>query len=229
MSPLSWRWGPGGKLGLGAALGLALVSVALVLIACDLASGGRDYDPPAWYGGPDLEVEHHQVCADPTGRPVVDLELVRRHAAVWDGLCWPRWPEPQVMPPGACDGQQAPPGTVRWHSCDELQEVDGVLVPPCVLFDEPGVIRRAVTWSNFVGSAIASADIYVQTRGVPLDDCVYAHEAGHARGLIGSLGQDGHSDDPRSLMFTSCPSDYTVEWLDRCDGGDWRPTGEEED
>jgi hypothetical protein len=210
-SLLSWRWGPGGRFGIGAAFGIWLSVVMVVLIAWDLSRGPHGgHRPPQWYGGSDFVPARQEVC------PGVEIAKVQQHMAVWESLCWPAWPEPERVDASRCDGRVAPAGVVRWHTCDEPRVGGGKLTPPCT--DSAGHPRRGATWATLDEEELVSADVYVQ---LGTERCVYAHEGGHARGILDPVNGESHTTLSRSLMSERCPDEYSTVWLDRCDGGDW--------
>jgi hypothetical protein len=205
------------NLGMIAGIILTLSIVGLVVWDWGFRGEHGGHLPPGWHGGDVFVPEHQEVC------PGVDLERVKAHSAVWSKACWPDWPEPVMVDAEVCDGTPAPDGTARWHPCAELRlDDDGTHFPPCVNADNPESLRSGTTHTRIRNGEIVAADLYVWLEDPFPRDCVYDHEGGHGRGITTRDGTDSHTTLHHSLMYgDGCREDYTMVWLDRCEGGDW--------
>lgn len=215
MNVLDLQWGPGGRLGLGAAAGLVMVAFMVVAIVLDLGGAFRPARPPPYIGA-DTEISVHEVCEDLSAGSVA----VSMAAAKWARLGWPELPAPVLRPCGAVH-EPAAPGVLRWRRCDTLRMVDGEATPPC-----PGGTRRGGTYAQVIGGRVIAADVYIRA-GAPA--CTLTHELGHVLGLLVSPEVDAatpyvegaHTERPGHVMGIPCGDGWS--WLDRRPGGDWAP------
>ena len=200
------------EIGLGAILGIMLVILSVVFISLDLFGVTRQVEPPPFLG--DYVPLEQQVCDG------LDVRAVQQSNELFHSLDWPWWPAPASHD---CTPVHRPadPGVVRWHSCQSLRDVGGVVSPPC----PPDNVRGATyAQTNGVGDVIA-VDIYLWP--APATSCRWPHEEAHARGFLVLPKDDdetkyvkgAHTEKPGHLLGEQCG--FGLKWLDRSIIGDW--------
>lgn len=229
---LSWRWGPGGKLGLGAFLGLVVIVLpSLICIGLDLLKITRQVEPPHFMG--DFVPTHHEVCAPATEF----LQAIDRDTVELNELGWPAWPAGNDLVVVDCGTPHppAPEGYARWHLCTDLRKEGDKALPGCQSKpgeeDPPGGLARA----RIVDGKIVAVDMYVNDDIEVPKNIVLMHEQLHGRGLLIDEEEDAktkyvegaHTEKPGHVM-TEKPSGLGMKWLDRRPGGDW-PYGSAEE
>ena len=223
----SWRWGPGGRLRLGAFLGLVVIVIpSLIFIGLDLIGVLRQVEPPPFSG--DFVPSSHEVCST-----AVDLvDQINKDTVEINELGWPAWPAGDEIKVIDCGSphSSAPLGVARWHMCGDLRKDGDEIVPTCTSDGSSAEITGGMTYYRFnAGGNILSADMYVQKN--PPMGMVVKHEQLHARGFIVSAEDDAktryvtgaHTEKPGHILNES--GGYGMKWLDRREGGDW-PYGE---
>ncbi len=227
---LSWRWGPGAKLGLGAFLGLVVIVIpSLVCIGLDLLKITRQVEPPHFMG--DFVPTHHQICA-----PAADLlEQIDKDTVELNELGWPAWPAGDDLVVVDCGEPHKPAaeGHARWHLCTDLRQEGDNVVPGCS--SKPGEETPAggIARANVVDGQIVAVDMYVHSDFQVPKGIVVMHEQLHGRGLLIDDKADAktkhvegaHTEKPGHVM-TEHPTGKGMKWLDRRPGGDW-PYGHE--
>lgn len=165
--------------------GIILCAVIVTLVALAQLDVLEPAVERAAYRATELP-EVHQLCGE------VAVQDVARAIAVYSAAGWPVEPL-STMEEAHCpyEHHPAPPGVIRWHSCDSLRiGTDGFHFPPCT--GEDGDPNKGNTYvgrpRDTGGEPVAGIDIYVR-RDAPA--CTYAHELGHALGIT---GHDSHSE-----------------------------------
>jgi len=230
---LSWRWGPSGKLGLGAFLGLVVIVLpSVICMGLDMLKVTRQVEPPYFFG--DFVPTHHQVCASAEEFRV----QINKDTLELNELGWPAWPAEDELVVVDCGTSHlpAPVGHARWHLCTDLREEGGEVGPGCTAKSKdeapPGGIARA----QIVDGKIVAVDMYISGDAAVPKDIVVIHEELHGRGLLIEDEDDektkyvegAHTEKPGHVM-TESPSGKGMKWLDRRPGGDWPYGSAEED
>lgn len=228
----SWRWGPGGKLSLGAFLGLVVIVIpSLICIGLDLLKVTRQVEPPHFMA--DFVPTHHEVCA-----PAAELlQQIDKDTVELNELGWPAWPAGNDLVVVDCGVPHKPAaaGYARWHLCTDMREEDGETMAGCRPKpgddNPPGGIARA----HVVDGQIVAVDMYVNSDFEVPKGIVVMHEQLHGRGLLIDKKEDAktkyvegaHTEKPGHVM-TEHPTGKGMKWLDRRPGGDW-PYGSAEE
>lgn len=187
---VGWRWGPGGRYGLGTACGIAMCTIAVVLIAVDLAGLIRSEPLPHSLGGVTAP-KAVQVCQGTPG----GVEAVRGAENEWTAHGWPELPAAEVVECSRVH-EGAPDGVIRWRSCDSLRRFsENEWGGPC-----PANTRGA-TYARIVGDTVIAADVYIEE---DFAECTHAHEGGHVRGFVRADGESAHSLLFEHLMASPC-------------------------